>query len=102
MRIGGDNELLSSVGYKACPDGDGILDSEWARRELDSGMWRLQFPEGGGTWACVMGALWNDVRGASGGCGTRLAILEVLSIAGRVEPIRDDGHGAGSIDLRCW
>ena len=81
------------------------LDGDPARRRPASGSERLQSAAGRLGTCCVVVMLLllllQDI--ASSGDGTRLAILEVVSpdVTRLVAPIREDGRGLGSIDLRC-
>ena len=87
-----DASLCSCVGHDVCPNGPGILDGDPAR---------LQF---GASAGCGMRAraietlLWGV---ATSGDGTRRTILAVSLDAARLEVIREDRRGMGSIDLRC-
>lgn len=97
-----DVSLCSRVGKEVCTDGDGIREGEHARRVPNSGGGRVRLAEGCGTRGCVAGPLMSDVGAANIRDGTRRAILEVSPDVERLEPMREDGRGVGSIDLRCW
>ena len=88
----------SGVGQVVCTDGDGIRE---ARRVPNSGGRRMRLAVGYGTRGCVEGPLMSDASAADIGDGTRRAILEVSPDVVRLEPMREDRRGVGSIDLRC-
>jgi hypothetical protein len=93
-----DVSLCSGVGQLVCTDGDGIRE---ARHVPNSGGGRMRLAAGCGTRGCVEGPLMSDAGAADIGDRTRRAILEVSPDAVRLEPMREDRRGVGSIDLRC-
>ena len=106
--------LCSSIGQDVRPNRPGVPERD-CQPACDRGLpvslvggERLEeFAAGCGTpRACAVEPLCclGVATGATGsnGDGTRRAILEVSPDAARLELIRADRRGVGSIDLRCW